>query len=152
MLGGEDEEWVGVAIVLVVLDHAEPIGVAVSKKVLRGGMPVVCEVFEQAGGLTDKVVALLDGLLDLNDVGLGLDRNGEGLHGWVLCEGQRRHGGQWHRVGQGQRGGHRCGWHKTEARWRHEGQKRGWRGCGRQGQGGGWRGCGGGTESTQQLG
>ena len=101
MLGGKDEEQVGVVIVLAVLDSAEPVGVAVSEKVLRGGVPAVCKVFEQVGGLVDEVVALLDGLLNLNDVGLGLDGNGEGLHGRVLREGQRRHGGQWHRRGTG---------------------------------------------------
>ena len=101
VLGGEDEEWVGAVIVLAVLDSAEPVGVAVGEKVLRGSVPVVCEVFEQAGGLADEVVALLDGLLDLNDVGLGLDGNGEGLHGRVLCEGQRQHGGQWRHHGTG---------------------------------------------------
>ena len=42
-------------------------------------MPAVHEVFEQAGGLVDEVVTLLDGLFDLNDVGLGLDRDGERL-------------------------------------------------------------------------
>ena len=42
-------------------------------------MPTVCKAFEQAGGLVDEVAALLDGLFDLNDVGLGLDRDGKGL-------------------------------------------------------------------------
>ena len=77
VLGGKDEEQVGVVIVLAVLDSAKPVGVAVSEKVLQGGMPAVCEVFEQAGGLADEVVMLLNGLLNLNDIGLGLDNNGE---------------------------------------------------------------------------
>ena len=34
MLGGEDEEQVGAVKVLAVLDGAEPIGIAVSEKVL----------------------------------------------------------------------------------------------------------------------
>ena len=42
-------------------------------------MPVVREAFEQAGGLADEVIMLLDGLFDLNDIGLGLDGDGEGL-------------------------------------------------------------------------
>ena len=42
-------------------------------------MPMVHEVFEQAGGLVDGTIVLLDGLLNLNDVSLGLDRDGEGL-------------------------------------------------------------------------
>ena len=71
MLGSEDEERVGAVKVLVVLDGAKPIGVAVSEKVLRSDVPTVCEAFDQAGSLTDKVVVLLDGLFDLNDVGLG---------------------------------------------------------------------------------
>ena len=101
VLGGEDEERVGAVIFLAVLDSAKPVGVAVSEKVLRGGVPAVCEVFEQAGGLVDEVIVLLNGLLDLNDVGLGLDGNGEGLHGRVLHEEQRRRGGQWRRCGTG---------------------------------------------------
>ena len=37
-LGGEDEERVGAVKVLAVLDGAEPVGVAVGEKVLRGGV------------------------------------------------------------------------------------------------------------------
>ena len=79
VLGGEDKERVGAVKVLVVLDGAKPVGVAVGKKVLQSNVPMVHKAFEQAGGLMDEVIALLDGLFDLNDVGLGLDGDGEGL-------------------------------------------------------------------------
>ena len=66
VLGGRYEERVGAVKVLAVLDGAEPFGVVVGEKVLRGGVPAVREAFEEAGGLADEVIALLEGFLDLD--------------------------------------------------------------------------------------
>ena len=71
MLGGEDKEGIGTIKVLLSLVGADPVGVAVCEKVLRGRVAAVGETLEEGECLCDEVIPLLGGLFNVHDVAGG---------------------------------------------------------------------------------